>query len=33
LPYRRFSLAVSLKKHYQLLKNNAFGENIFEETM
>lgn len=33
LPYRRFSLATSLKKHYQLLRNNAFHENIFEETM
>lgn len=33
LPYRRFPLASSLKKHYQLLKSNAFQENIFEETM
>lgn len=33
LPYRQFSLGVSLKNHYVLLKNNAFNENIFEETM
>jgi linoleoyl-CoA desaturase len=33
LPYRQFSLNVSLKNHFALLKNNAFHENIFEETM
>ncbi|RFM30434.1 fatty acid desaturase family protein [Deminuibacter soli] len=33
LPYRRFPLAVSLQKHYQLLKNNSVQEDIFEETM
>ncbi len=33
LPYRTYSLATSLKNHYILLKNNAFHENIFEETM
>lgn len=33
LPYRRYSLITSLKNHYLLLKNNAFHENIFEETM
>lgn len=33
LPYRQFPLATSLKNHYLLLKNNAFHENIFEETM
>lgn len=33
LPYRRFPLHVSLYKHYQLLKNNSFHENIFEESM
>src|SRR6185437_8510718 len=33
LPYRRFPLIVSLKKHYQLLKNNSFRDNIFEEVM
>ena len=33
LPYRQFPLAVSLKKHYQLLKSNAVTENLFEETM
>ena len=33
LPYRQFPLITSLKNHYLLLKNNAFHENIFEETM
>ena len=33
LPYRSFPLVVSLKKHYQLLKNNSVSENIFEEVM
>lgn len=33
LPYRRFPLIVSLKKHYQLLKKNSFRDNIFEEVM
>jgi len=33
LPYRQFPLITSLKNHYVLLKNNAFHENIFEETM
>jgi linoleoyl-CoA desaturase len=33
LPYRQYPLATSLKNHYLLLKNNAFQENIFEETM
>jgi linoleoyl-CoA desaturase len=33
LPYRQFPLATSLKNHYLLLKNNAFHENIFQETM
>lgn len=33
LPYRRFPLLVSLKKHYQLLKNNSIRENLFEEVM
>ncbi len=33
LPYRQFSLVTSLRNHYRLLKNNAFRENIFEETM
>lgn len=33
LPYKQFPLVISLKNHYLLLKNNAFHENIFEETM
>ncbi len=33
LPYRKFPLLTSLKNHYQLLKQNAFHENIFEESM
>ncbi|HEX6914763.1 MAG TPA: fatty acid desaturase [Chitinophagaceae bacterium] len=33
LPYRQFPLVTSLRNHYLLLKNNAFHENIFEETM
>lgn len=33
LPYRRFPIMTSLKKHYQLLKYNSIQENIFEETM
>jgi len=33
LPYRRFPLIVSLKKHYRLLKNNSFNVNPFEEVM
>jgi linoleoyl-CoA desaturase len=33
LPYRQFPLVTSLRNHYLLLKNNAFHENIFDETM
>lgn len=33
LPYRQYSLIVSLGKHYRLLKENGVTENIFEETM
>ncbi len=33
LPYRQFSLITSLRNHYELLRTNAFHENIFEETM
>lgn len=33
LPYRQFPLVRSLQNHYRLLRNNAFNENIFEETM
>jgi linoleoyl-CoA desaturase len=33
LPYRQYSLGVSLGKHYRLLKENGVTENIFEETM
>ena len=33
LPYRKFPLVKALHNHYVLLKNNAFHENIFEETM
>jgi linoleoyl-CoA desaturase len=33
LPYRQFPLMTSLRNHYRLLRNNAFHENIFEETM
>lgn len=33
LPYRKYPLMTSLKNHYRLLKQNAFHENIFEETM
>lgn len=33
LPYRQFPLVTSLKNHYLLLKNNAFHEDLFEETM
>lgn len=33
LPYRSFSLATSLKHHYNLLKRNGVTEDIFEETM
>jgi len=33
LPYRQYSLGVSLAKHYQLLKENGVTENIFEEAM
>jgi linoleoyl-CoA desaturase len=33
LPYRQYSLGISLSKHYQLLKENGVTENIFEETM
>lgn len=33
LPYKSFSLPASLKKHYQLLKQNGVTEDIFEETM
>lgn len=32
-PYRQYSLAVSLGKHYRLLKENGVTENIFDETM
>jgi linoleoyl-CoA desaturase len=33
LPYRSYPLWYSLKKHYELLKQNRMPENIFEETM
>lgn len=33
LPYRKQSLSESLLGHYALLRNNAYTENIFEETM
>lgn len=34
LPYRRFPLLVALKKHHQLLKDNALDDfNIWEESM
>jgi linoleoyl-CoA desaturase len=33
LPYRQFPLVTSLRNHYELLRTNAFQENIFEETM
>ena len=33
LPYRRFPLIVSLKKHYQLLKDNSIHDNFFEEVI
>ena len=33
LPYRQFPLVKSLRNHYELLRTNAFHENIFEETM
>lgn len=33
LTYRKYSLVDSLKGHWLLLKNNAYHENIFEETM
>lgn len=32
-PYRQYTLAVSLGKHYRLLKENGVTENIFDETM
>ena len=32
-PYRQYTLAVSLGKHYRLLKENGITENIFDETM
>jgi len=32
-PYREYSLAESLGKHYRLLKQNGVTEDIFEETM
>lgn len=33
IPYRKYSLVASLKGHWLLLKNNAYQENIFEETL
>ena len=33
LPYRTFSLRISLHNHYLLLKTNSVCDNIFEETM
>ena len=33
LPYRQYSLRVSLSNHFRLLKQNGATENIFEETM
>jgi linoleoyl-CoA desaturase len=33
LPYRKFTLLHSLESHYRLLKQNAYSENMFEETM
>lgn len=33
LPYRQFPLVTSLHNHYELLRTNAFHEDIFEETM
>jgi len=33
LPYKSFPLTTSLRKHYQLLKQNGATEDIFEETM
>jgi len=33
LPYKKIKLKKALLHHYELLKNNAFHENIFEETM
>ncbi|WP_207511444.1 fatty acid desaturase family protein [Longitalea luteola] len=33
LPYRQYSLRVSLGKHYRLLKENGVTDDIFEETM
>ena len=33
LPYRKVSLWQALYRHYQLLKSNAYHDNIFEETM
>jgi len=33
LPYRQFPLIRSLRNHYELLRTNAFHEDIFEETM
>jgi linoleoyl-CoA desaturase len=33
LPYKEYSLWVSLKNHYRLLKENGVQENIFEEAM
>lgn len=33
LPYKTYSLSASLKKHYQLLRQNGVTEDIFEETM
>ena len=33
LPYRQFPLVASLRNHYELLRTNAFHENIFDETM
>lgn len=32
-PYRQYTLSVSLRKHYRLLKENGVKENIFDETM
>lgn len=33
IPYRKYSLYQSLKGHWLLLKNNAYHENVFEDTL
>jgi linoleoyl-CoA desaturase len=33
LPYRCFSAKEAITSHFKLLRNNAYRENIFEETM